>query len=312
MKISMSAQDGHPHLNIIDRALAATSARPRLTMFVVVGLCAVVGWTYFAAMVAQMAENVDPRVFGPGMSLLSGLFDAAPRVADHTAIHGNSGILAMPALGPWGPRDLGLVLLMWTMMACAMMMPTAAPMLSTYADIADTAAKGGKHAVSVVVLAAGYLVVWLGFAVVATLLQWGLTELRLMSPLMEPVAEVFAGTTMVAAGIYQFTPAKAACLTRCQRPFPYFFSRWTDRTAGVFRLGLEQGLFCLGCCWALMIVMFAVGVMNVVAIAVLTLIMAIEKTVPLRWVSHGVGVLFLAGGALILVFSEPGRTLCGF
>ena len=132
-----------------------------------------------------------------------------------------------------------------------------------------------------------------------------------MSPLMEPVADVLAGTTLVAAGIYQFTPAKAACLTRCQNPFPYFFSRWTDKTAGVFRLGLEQGLFCLGCCWALMIVMFAVGVMNVVAIAVLTLIMAIEKTVPLRWISHGVGVLLLAAGALVLLFSEPGRALCG-
>ena len=104
----------------------------------------------------------------------------------------------------------------------------------------------------------------------------------------------------MAAGLYQFTPAKHACLTRCQNPFPYFFSKWTDSPIGIFRIGVDQGLFCLGCCWALMTVMFAVGVMNLVWIAFLGALMVIEKSVPNRWVPRGIGVFLLTLGVLVL------------
>jgi len=307
----MTTDDSHAHLHWVDRTLAAMTLRPRTAMFVAVGLVTAAGWIYFAAMLSQMGSEIDLRVFGPGMSVFSGLFGDVSSSADHSTLHQESGLLAMPGLGSWGFRDISLVFFMWVMMACAMMMPTAAPMLSTYADIADTAARSGKYAVSVFVLALGYLAIWIGFGAAATMVQWGLTELRLMSPLMEPVAQVFAGTTILAAGIYQFTPAKAACLIRCQNPFPFFFAKWTDKPAGVFRLGLEQGLFCLGCCWALMCVMFAVGVMNIVAIAALTLIMALEKTFLKPWFSKTIGIALISFGALVLVLSEPGRAICG-
>lgn len=304
-----NSETGHPHLPMPDRGLAGLASRPRLMVLAATAICVAIGWAYFLTMSAAMAPVMHLSVLGPGMELFEWLFGKPDAAGDHLTVHNYWG---MPAYGPWGLNDLSLVFLMWVMMALAMMLPTAAPMLSTYADLADTAARGGKKAVSVLVLGAGYLLVWIGFAVLASLGQWGLTELRLMSPLMEPVQTVFAGTTMVAAGLYQFTPAKDACLKKCQAPFPFFFAKWTDKASGVFRLGLEQGLFCLGCCWALMLVMFAVGVMNVVWIAILAVVMAAEKLIPNPWVPRSIGIVLLLTGGLVLVFSEPGRALCGF
>jgi len=298
---------GHPHLSMPDRGIAGLVARPRVLVLAAVALCAGLGWAYFLAMSASMAPVMNLSVLGPGMGALEWLF-GPPGADGRIAVHNFWG---MPAYDTWGAADIGLVFLMWVMMALAMMVPTAAPMLLTYADLADTASRQGKRAVSVAILGAGYLAVWIGFAALAALAQWGLTELRLMTPMMEPVQTVFAGTSMLAAGLYQFTPSKDACLTKCQTPFPYFFANWTNRTGGVFKLGLEQGLFCLGCCWALMAVMFAVGVMNVVWISILGAVMAAEKLVPGKWLSRSIGVALLVTGALVLVFSEPGRVICG-
>ena len=104
-----------------------------------------------------------------------------------------------------------------------------------------------------------------------------LTRLALIDAGMAPASGLFSGAIFIAAGVYQFTPLKHACLTQCQRPFPFFFAHWQTTASGVFRLGLTQGLYCLGCCWAMMLVMFAVGVMNVVWMAALGMVMTIEK-----------------------------------
>jgi predicted metal-binding membrane protein len=130
-----------------------------------------------------------------------------------------------------------------------------------------------------------------------------------MTPMMAPATLVLAGTTLVAAGIYQFTPAKLACLARCQRPILFPMDRRYESLGEVFRLGLVQGLLCLGCCWALMTVMFAVGVMNVLWIATLGLMMAIEKTVFNVWVPRAIGVVLIVWGLSLLAVSEPGRVL---
>ena len=190
---------------------------------------------------------------------------------------------------------------MWAAMVLAMMLPTAGPMILTYAEIADTAARKGEPVVSPMVLSAGYALVWLGFALVAATGQWMLTSAGL--PLGEDAAWLAAGTVFLGAGLYQFSALKQACLAVCQRPFPFFFSNWTTEPAGVFRLGLRQGMLCLGCCWAMMSLMFVTGAMNVVWMAVLGVLMTMEKLATTARFSEIVGIAFGAVGFALVASS---------
>jgi predicted metal-binding membrane protein len=153
------------------------------------------------------------------------------------------------------------------------------------------------------VLTAGYVTVWLGFAFGATALQAALARAALLDPAMAAASPLFSGAVFVAAGVYQFTALKHACLTRCQRPFPFFFANWSNAPRGVFRLGWRQGLYCLGCCWATMLAMFAVGVMNVIWMAALGLIMTAEKMTSTGRVSRVIGAVFIAIGAAFIMIS---------
>jgi predicted metal-binding membrane protein len=207
----------------------------------------------------------------------------------------------MPGGDSPGVTGVGLVALMWGAMTLAMMLPSASPMILTYAEITDTAACKGEHVVSPFVIAAGYTVVWFGFAAAATLAQLALTRTALLDPSMASASGLFSGTIFIAAGAYQFSALKHACLTQCQHPFPFFFANWATTPRGVFRLGLRQGLFCLGCCWAMMLVMFSVGVMNVIWMAALGIVMTIEKIGAGRRFSHAVGVALIVGGLAFVV-----------
>jgi predicted metal-binding membrane protein len=185
---------------------------------------------------------------------------------------------------------------MWGAMVLAMMLPTAGPMILSYAQIADTAARKGEHAVSPLTLIGGYGLVWAGFAVIAALLQMALTRAALLDPAMASSSGLFSGAVFIAAGAYQFSALKHACVTRCQRPFPFFFTNWSDKPRDIFRLGLRQGIYCLGCCWAMTAVMFAVGVMNVIWMAALGFVMAAEKIATTARFSRVTGVVFAAIG----------------
>ena len=158
---------------------------------------------------------------------------------------------AVPPGGVDGWGELGLIAPMWMAMTLAMMLPTAGPMILTYAEIADTAARKREPVVSPLVLTAGYVAVWLGFALAAASLQWALARAGLLDG--GSVGRLVGGTIFLGAGLYQFSALKQACLTLCQRPFPFFFSNWTTEPSGVLRLGLRQGMLCLGCCWAMML-----------------------------------------------------------
>ena len=184
---------------------------------------------------------------------------------------------------------------MWVAMVLAMMLPTAAPMILTYAEIADTAAAKGEPVVSPLVLAAGYLAVWLGFAFEAATLQGTLARAGLLDG--GDAGPWLAGAIFIGAGLYQFSALKHACLTQCQRPFPFFFANWTTERLGVLRLGLRQGATCLGCCWAMMLLMLAVGAMNVVWMAALGVVMTIEKLTSTDRFSKAVGLALLALGS---------------
>ena len=130
--------------------------------------------------------------------------------------------------------------------------------------------------------------------------QWGLTAATLLDPAMTSVSGLFSGAVFLLAGAYQFSELKHACVTACQRPFPFFLAHWTTAPGGVFRLGVRQGLLCLGCCWALMAVMFAVGVMNLVWMAALGVVMLVEKVAETTRFSRGVGVVLLVIGVAIV------------
>lgn len=213
--------------------------------------------------------------------------------------------ICSPSFGSGVPTaaQAGLTFAMWCAMALAMMLPTAGPMILTYADLAETAAAKGERAASPLVLTAGYVSVWLAVAVGLAALQILFARLALLDPAMASASPLFSGAVFILAGAYQFSAMKHACVTQCQRPLPFFFANWTADPRGVFRLGLTQGLYCLGCCWAMMVLMFAVGTMNVIWMAALGTIMTIEKLSMTTRFSRIIGVAFLVAGAAFIVTS---------
>ncbi len=261
-------------------------ARPRAVAVVCIVFLAGAGWVYLGAVSASAA---GPR--GDLWALLQSL--CSPTAAAAT--------FGMPAAGAWGVSDVALVALMWTAMVLAMMLPTAGPMILTYAEIADTAAGKGERVVSPFVLTAGYIAVWIGFALAAATLQALLIRITLLDPAMGSAGLLFSAEIFIGAGLYQFSALKRACLTRCQTPFPFFFANWATTARGVFALGLRQGLHCLGCCWALMLVMLAVGAMNLVWMIALGLVMAAEKLAATPRFSQIVGALLIAAGLVFLL-----------
>jgi predicted metal-binding membrane protein len=198
--------------------------------------------------------------------------------------------------------SFALLFMTWAAMALVMMLPGAAPMLLTYAEIAETAARKGASTVSPLVLAAGYLAVWVAFALLASSAEILLSRLI---PRGSELAALAAGTSLILAGLYQFSTLKHTCLSRCRRPFAFFFVHWTDRAAGVFRLGLRQGVYCLGCCWALMLLMLFVGAMNLVWMAGLAAIMAAEKTTRSRALPRVIGLALIAAGMVFFAQNYP-------
>ena len=209
--------------------------------------------------------------------------------------------LCRPAAGPLDIAAVALTASMWAAMVLAMMLPSAAPMILTYAEIADTAARKNEAVVSPLVLAAGYTAVWLGFAALAAAAQLFLARAMPAAGSFASLSGPLSGAIFIAAGLYQFSMLKHACLSQCQTPFPFFFVNWTTKVSGVFRLGLKQGLYCVGCCWAMMLVMLAAGVMNVVWMAGLGIVMTVEKLGAGKRVSHAVGAALILGGIGVTV-----------
>ena len=178
----------------------------------------------------------------------------------------------------WTPSHVALQFVMWAAMMAAMMLPSAAPVILLVAGLARTGAAAG--APSAASFALGYLLVWTGFSLLATALQWGLHEAGLLSPRMAAGNAVLAGAVLVAAGIYQWTPLKAACLRHCRSPLAFLLAHWRGGALGGAVTGLRHGLYCLGCCAMLMALLFVGGVMNFAWIAGIALLVLIEKLLP--------------------------------
>jgi predicted metal-binding membrane protein len=276
--MSQTAGPDFGHLPPAAAGLGHIFARPKVLAALCVVALASLGWFYLAFVLVGMGGSFN----GLGDGILS--------------------LMCRPRLdGSWTIGGVAIIASMWGAMTLAMMLPSAAPMIMTYAGIADTAAHKGERIVSPFVLAAGYTAVWLGFAIIATLMQIAITRAALLDAGMASASGLFSGAIFIGAGIYQFSALKHACLKRCQHPFPFFFANWTTTSRGVFRLGVKQGLYCLGCCWAMMLVMFAVGVMNVIWMAGIGIVMAVEKMLKGRRFTHAVGVVLIVAGAAIIV-----------
>lgn len=209
----------------------------------------------------------------------------------------------MPPSEPmaWRLTDFVLVYFMWAVMMAAMMLPSAIPMILAFDRVCRQQRKSPFKLTGL--FSSAYLGIWLVFSVVLTLLQWQMHGLAWLSPMMENQNSVVAAGILFLAGFYQFTPIKNACLTHCQSPMGFLLNKWQDGPAGAFNMGLKHGANCLGCCWAQMLIMFAVGVMNLLGMALITLLMMSEKSMPLgsRFIHKVAGIAFLAWGALLLI-----------
>jgi predicted metal-binding membrane protein len=202
----------------------------------------------------------------------------------------------------WDPGHLALLWAMWAVMMAAMMMPSASPMLLFYGAVARRSEAATTAARQIYAFAAGYLVVWGLFSLAATVLQRLLAALRVVSAMMEVTSAVAGGVLLLIAGVYQLTPIKHACLRACQSPLGFLMSRWRRGSAGAFRMGIEHGALCVGCCWALMLLLFAGGVMNLTVIGALTALVAFEKLTPLGAEgARASGVILIAAAIWMLV-----------
>ena len=212
------------------------------------------------------------------------------------------GDLLVPAgAQPWTPGYAAMMLVMWSIMMAAMMLPSAAPMILLMATIERARCRGEGSAAASGSFASGYVAIWTAFSIGATVIQYGLDVAALLSPAMATTSIAVAGGTLIAAGIYQLTPFKQACLRRCRSPLEFAMTRWRSGNTGAFMMGIEHGLFCLGCCWALMLLLFVGGVMNMSWIAGLTIFVMIEKLAPAgHWLGRLAGILLIGWGAAAL------------
>lgn len=297
--------------------------RGKASVIGAVMVVSLLGWVVLWRLVsAHAALEGGYGTLGPGMAM----------VEDLVRLLGGSGLPEQGLWGdicrafisaggvqpaPWPVTQYGVALGMWMVMALAMMLPTALPMIAAFGDIQCAARDKGLEDVPEWVFTAGYLVVWGGLAVVAAALQWGMINVFGEEPVFATSMPLVGGGLLILAGFYQWSALKAACLSQCRSPLRFFMTHWRDGRRGAFRMGLRHGVFCVGCCWALMALMFVGGAMNLVWMAVLTVIMLLEKVLPQKVLQqgkhsanldmdmarvfvHGTGIIFVMWGVVLL------------
>jgi predicted metal-binding membrane protein len=210
-------------------------------------------------------------------------------------------LMVLSMTDPWSLAALGLAFLMWTVMMAGMMLPSAIPAVLFYTGLRRRSLDQGRALPAAWIFVAGYLAVWTGFSLAAVTLQALLQDQGLLTPMLDSTSAWLTGGLLLGAGLYQWLPLKRACLSKCRAPMQFFLMRWKPGRAGALAMGAEHGAYCLGCCWALMLLLFAAGVMHLAWVAVIALFVLAEKLLPaawrLDWIS-GAG-LVLAGAALL-------------
>jgi predicted metal-binding membrane protein len=184
--------------------------------------------------------------------------------------------LTMPGSTDWSAANLLAIWVMWSVMMAAMMLPSALPMILAFVHLAARSAEPRRGYAFV----AAYLAVWFAFSALATAAQWAFQVMDWINPMIVSTSKVLTATLLLIAGVYQFSPLKRVCLASCRTPLAFLLGEWRPGVRGAFAMGVRHGLFCLGCCWALMALLFVGGVMNLAWIAALSIAVAIEKLVP--------------------------------
>lgn len=205
-------------------------------------------------------------------------------------------------MGRWDAHAFVLGAAMWVVMMIGMMLPSATPMILLYALMRRREVARERKLPATALFVAGYLAVWSGFSLVAAIIQAAFTHSGLMSDDMLLASLRLAGAVLIGAGLYQFAPIKNACLAQCRAPLQFLSRHWRDGRAGVFRLGVVHGAYCLGCCWLMMLVLFAVGVMNLLWVAALSVLVLLEKLTP--WgiaIARVTGAVFIVLGVAVLI-----------
>jgi predicted metal-binding membrane protein len=253
-------------------SLERVLARDRLIIAAALGALVVLAWLYLALLGPEMGDMGADRT-GP----MPGMAEMPGAQAETTA----------PAFLPTA--------LMWLVMMTGMMVPSATPMILLFGTVQRRQLASENPALRVALFTAGYLVAWGAFSAVAAAAQVALVERKMLAP-MEPTVGAWLGTVLVAlAGVYQLTPLKNVCLKHCRSPAEFLSTHWRRGSAGALRMGLEHGRYCVGCCWLLMSLLFAVGVMNLVWVAALAAFVLLEKLVP-----RGEAVARVSGMTLLL------------
>jgi predicted metal-binding membrane protein len=213
--------------------------------------------------------------------------------------HASMAMAAMPRATDAGA--LALTFLMWTVMMAGMMLPSAAPTILLYGALVRKNCARGTVLPGVWIFAGAYLLVWAGFSVAATLLQALLEHASLLTPAMAAASAGLGALALISAGVYQLTPLKQTCLNKCRNPLEFFVTRWRAGTSGAFRMGLEHGAYCVGCCWALMLLLFVAGVMNLLWVALIAAFVFVEKLFPaVRVASHAASAALILSGLFLL------------
>ena len=203
----------------------------------------------------------------------------------------------------WSTGYFWMMLSMWAVMMVGMMLPSVSPMVLIYAAVARKSEEQSMPVASTWAFTLGYVVIWIVFSLLATIAQWGLDQAALLSPMMVANSPWLGAGILIAAGIYQMLPIKEACLKHCRSPIHFISTHWQPGKIGALKMGLSHGVFCVGCCWVLMLLLFVGGVMNLVWIAAITIFVLLEKVLPLGNTSSWlIGMVMIAGGAVILFY----------
>ncbi|MGH7325078.1 MAG: DUF2182 domain-containing protein [Candidatus Rokuibacteriota bacterium] len=249
--------------------------RDRVVVGAALAALIVAAWLYLLHLTSAMSDMAMPDM--PGMAM------------------------TMPAMHAWSWVEVGALVVMWAVMMVAMMTPAAAPMILMFATIHRRRSAEGRPAVPTAIFVLGYLVVWTIYSIVAALAQSGLHAAALLSPAMAATSPLLAGGLLVAAGVFQWTPLKRACLAACRSPLSFLMTGWREGRGGAFLMGLRHGLYCLGCCWALMALLFVAGVMNLLWVVAIAVAVLVEKVVPRGdLVGRLAGVALVAAGVLLV------------
>lgn len=293
-------QDDFSHLDGTGRAMASVARSPRLTVSVVAGMGIALAWLLLGAMAVRGAVSRLPGADVPGDAVLEYL-PLLP-LPDFLARFFALCLAPAPLRASLGAQG-GALTAMWLLMAIATMLPSAAPMIRTYCEIADTAQIKREPAVHPLILVAGYLSVWLVASAMFAALTLAIHAFASSGQMLDPLVGIAGAAALSIAGLYQFSWLKEVCLDKCRNPFSVLFANWSARPIRILRLGMKQGLWCLGCCWALMLVMFAVGVMNVFWMALIGLFSLVEKQTAGNLPTRLAGAILLVWAAALLVVS---------